>query len=695
MASTRGHDIGPHPPIRASIASAALARMPEHRRDSKDTGGSLKPRGTMNQGNRTTLNAGRKTFTKSIANMVRTGVAAGKVEQEPEQFYEDLDWDDYIEHVDDEDFDEYTRFPVLSPSSPAFLIADVCGLTMVLFVAFWTPYQVAFVNRRHLAYALVDDLITFVFFLDMFMQFNTAFRHNNGVLERRRWVIAERYARSRFVLDLVATVPWTRLVGHTVLNARYRVPVAPMFRVLRLIWMPRLRHYLGKLATTLDVNQGFARLAYIAVLQLVITHTLGCIWYVIGKYDVSPADNGERPCLASFELIDDIVLAAGSTRCTWLELYEMRHGTNMEKYVAAVYWAFSTLTTVGYGDVKASTNNERRFAMVVMLTGVSWYAYIVSTTSSIMAGFEWDSNRIRERMLKVSGFLRENRLPDNLARQMTAFYTHFYSSNTWKMCSFDGSELLQVMPPALRCEVILYVECDLIGKIPFLDNKCIAFIADLVVMLQPCSVNAGEYIIREGTVANEMFFLTKGRAVVLAKGSKVHAFNEGAYFGEVGCIRGAVRTASIKAIMRSELQTLHKSNLLSLIEEYPDTRDELNITADARTADTERSSVSMPNGASEFKNRKGSVARPGLKRVNSTATSKPGTQIGNLTNESSSQLTRDIHDEIKGLIKSQLDSSRDEIVHLVRQVISTELDVDVGVEDTSFAAEEALAFGAA
>ena len=230
---------------------------------------------------------------------------------------------------------------------------------------------------------------------------------------------------------------------------------------------------------------------------------------------------------------------------------------------------------VGYGDIKASTNDERRFAMVVMMTGVSWYAYIVSTTSSIMATFEWESNRIRERMLKVSGFLRENRLPDRLARQMVGFYDHFYSSNTWKMCSFDGSELLQVMPPALRCEVILHVERDLIAKIPFLDNKCGAFVADLVVMLQPCGVSAGEYVIREGTIANEMFFLVKGKAVVLAKGAKVHAFNAGSYFGEVGCIRGAVRTASIKAIMRSELQTLHKSSLLSLIEEYPDTRDEL------------------------------------------------------------------------------------------------------------------------
>ena len=86
-------------------------------------------------------------------------------------------------------------------------------------------------------------------------------------------------------------------------------------------------------------------------------------------------------------------------------------------------------------------------------------------------------------------------------------------------------------------------------------------------MLQPCSVSAGEYVIREGTVANEMFFLTRGRAVVLARGASVHVFNEGSYFGEIGCVRGDVRTASIKAIMRCELQILQKNSLLTLIEE--------------------------------------------------------------------------------------------------------------------------------
>ena len=41
----------------------------------------------------------------------------------------------------------------------------------------------------------------------MALRFNTAFRHDNGMLERRRSVIAARYCRGSFLFDLLATVP--------------------------------------------------------------------------------------------------------------------------------------------------------------------------------------------------------------------------------------------------------------------------------------------------------------------------------------------------------------------------------------------------------------------------------------------------------------------------------------------------------
>ena len=37
--------------------------------------------------------------------------------------------------------------------------------------------------------------------------------------------------------------------------------------------------------------------------------------------------------------------------------------SNFDKYVCTVYWAVSTFTTVGYGDVRAYNTYERLFSI--------------------------------------------------------------------------------------------------------------------------------------------------------------------------------------------------------------------------------------------------------------------------------------------------------------------------------------------
>ena len=41
------------------------------------------------------------------------------------------------------------------------------------------------------------------------------------------------------------------------------------------------------------------------------------------------------------------------------------------QYVAGVYWAFTTMTTVGYGDILPQNDIERAFAILIMFTGTT------------------------------------------------------------------------------------------------------------------------------------------------------------------------------------------------------------------------------------------------------------------------------------------------------------------------------------
>jgi len=87
-----------------------------------------------------------------------------------------------------------------------------------------------------------------------------------------------------------------------------------------------------------------------------------------------------------------------------------------------LYWSFSTLTTVGYGDISARTSAEQIFSMVMMLLGVSWYAYIVSSMSSIMNSFDRQNKAVREKMHCVNAFIHDAKLPVDMANTVRKFY---------------------------------------------------------------------------------------------------------------------------------------------------------------------------------------------------------------------------------------------------------------------------------
>ena len=55
--------------------------------------------------------------------------------------------------------------------------------------------------------------------------------------------------------------------------------------------------------------------------------------------------------------------------------------------MTSVYWAMSTMTTVGYGDVPPIQTMEKLIAMAGMLVGVTVFAYVTGTVSLLLSTF--------------------------------------------------------------------------------------------------------------------------------------------------------------------------------------------------------------------------------------------------------------------------------------------------------------------
>jgi voltage-gated potassium channel len=98
-----------------------------------------------------------------------------------------------------------------------------------------------------------------------------------------------------------------------------------------------------------------------------------------------------------------IVMTAGIA----IYVLEERLNPNIESLFDALYWAFVTISTVGYGDISPVTTEGRTISGVVIISGIAMISF---ATSVIVSAFseklgELKENRIIEQVNKSESFL--------------------------------------------------------------------------------------------------------------------------------------------------------------------------------------------------------------------------------------------------------------------------------------------------
>ncbi|KAH8048298.1 voltage-gated potassium channel [Aureococcus anophagefferens] len=159
---------------------------------------------------------------------------------------------------------------------------------------------------------------------------------------------------------------------------------------------------------------------------------------------------------------------------------------NFDLYVTCLYWAITTISTVGFGDIHPNSPGEKIFTSVIMVAGVGMYAIIISSFGA--------------------RFVHKHDVPMRLATAMHNHQKRYLNAvHLWR--TDETEQLVANLPRDLRSALVIHLERSLVSRVPFFIGKPRSFVADAVAVLGPLLADSGEVLVGKGEVANAVYFL--------------------------------------------------------------------------------------------------------------------------------------------------------------------------------------------
>ena len=440
------------------------------------------------------------------------------------------------------------KFSILHPDHPLKKLWDFYMLVLLILLAYWIPFSISFIPENNNVSNL-DYTLSVSFLFDIAINFSTSFYHK-GILITKRKEIAKYYLKGFFWLDILSSFPYDWLPENSTNKNKSIIEILRLlkfFRVLKLLRLARIKGIFAKIGEYI-LNE-FASVSFeilkIGLLTFMLAHWIACTFYFVSSNQLT------------------------ATPITWIKVLETNREEEIstyEYYITSLYFAFTTMCTVGYGDITPQNANEMIVTISCMFLSCGYFAYILGNIGTLISKhlvFEQKKTEIRT---QISRYLKKKQLPKITQIKIKAFIDNQMDNiSNYRLREY---EVLNLLSQPLRDE-ILYVlyhniisNCEVFKKY-FSESN----IFSLTKAMKIENFSPNDMIFYEKQQDRKIYFICSGTVSIIHGHTNLTYKNlkKDSMFGEIGFFVDHPRTASAKCVDFTLVQSIELKDIFEYL----------------------------------------------------------------------------------------------------------------------------------
>lgn len=417
---------------------------------------------------------------------------------------------------------------------------------MVLLVAYsaWVyPFEFAFLHSSPDKKLYIADSIVDLFFaIDIFLTFFVAYIHRRSqLLVREPKKIALRYIKTWFLMDVASTIPF-EAIGYLITGNKKVALSYSLLGILRFWRLRRVKKLFTRLEKDIRFNYFWIRCIRLLFVTLFLVHCAGCLYYLLADRYPHKGETWLGSVNPNF-----------TETSLWI------------RYISAMYWSITTMTTVGYGDLHAVNTVEMIFIIFYMLFNLGLTAYLIGNMTNLVVEGTRRTMEFRNSIEAASNFVGRNRLPPRLKKQILA-----YMCLRFKAESLNQHQLIEQLPKSICKSICQHLFLHTVEKVYLFKDVSKEIIVLLVAKMKAEYIPPREDVIMQNEAPDDVYIIVSGEVEIIdyemEKEIAVGTLQTGDMFGEVGalCCRPQIFTYRTKTL--SQLLRLKTSALIEAMQ---------------------------------------------------------------------------------------------------------------------------------